>query len=383
MENIKITNKKKGIIKYLILILILLILLSLCFLYGFIVGAKGIPPFDYLMDLYKQTKKTEKFETIDSFYLKTDVNSLISINNEEELVEKRNALINLVWSNQGFPMSKMPENIEKNIKDERYLDIFNLERIDRMTVLMDYGLNSIIYHFHPIKKNNKLIIYHQGHAGDFINGKKTIAYFLDKGFSVLAFSMPLSGMNNQPEIELERLGNIKIDSHEKIKFLQTDQIHPMKFFLEPIAVSLNAVATQYDDIYMVGISGGGWSTTLYSAIDQRILRSYPVAGSLPIYLRDVWDFGDYEQTLFDVYQITNYLELYILGSYGDNRKQIQILNKYDSVFFGIKYQTYEEKIKEKVFKLGKGEFEVYLDDSHKGHIISDDVLSLILNDIEN
>ena len=29
-------------------------------------------------------------------------------------------------------------------------------------------------------KNNKLLIYHQGHAGDFIFGKKTISYFMNK-----------------------------------------------------------------------------------------------------------------------------------------------------------------------------------------------------------
>lgn len=33
---------------------------------------------------------------------------------------------------------------------------------------------------------------------------------------------------------------------------------------------------------MVGLSGGGWTTTDYSALDPRITLSLPVAGSLPL-----------------------------------------------------------------------------------------------------
>ncbi len=80
----------------------------------------------------------------------------------------------------------------------------------------------------------------------------------------------------------------------------------------------------YGKIYMIGISGGGWVTTLCSAIDTRIYRSYPypVAGTPPIYIRaeSARDWGDYEQTLPALYENVNYLELYILGSYSDGRK---------------------------------------------------------------
>ena len=36
---------------------------------------------------------------------------------------------------------------------------------------------------------------------------------------------------------------------------------------------------------MIGLSGGGWTTTVYAAIDPRIVKSIPVAGTLPLYLR--------------------------------------------------------------------------------------------------
>ena len=41
----------------------------------------------------------------------------------------------------------------------------------------------------------------------------------------------------------------------------------------------------FDSYYMMGISGGGWTTVLYSAIDDRISQSYSVAGTYPIFMR--------------------------------------------------------------------------------------------------
>jgi hypothetical protein len=37
---------------------------------------------------------------------------------------------------------------------------------------------------------------------------------------------------------------------------------PLKFFLKPVAISLNELKRRYKEIYTVGLSGGGWTTTL-------------------------------------------------------------------------------------------------------------------------
>jgi hypothetical protein len=135
---------------------------------------------------------------------------------------------------------------------------------------------------------------------------------------------------------------------------------------------------------MIGISGGGWTTTLYAALDPRISRSYPVAGTLPMYLRSnsSRNWGDYEQHLPELYETANYLELYIMGSYGENRKQLQILNKYDeNAFCGVNYQTYDKIVGDEVNRLGKGEFQVYLDDTHDEHIISSTALHVFFSDL--
>ena len=136
---------------------------------------------------------------------------------------------------------------------------------------------------------------------------------------------------------------------------------------------------------MVGISGGGWTTTLYSAIDQRITQSYSVAGSLPQYLRNTQaDMGDYEQTLPNLYRIANYLDLYTLDAYGNNRKHIQIFNKYDPCCFADPaFETYSGIIKSAINNLdGNGTFAVYVDDTHKEHKISNHALEIILKSMK-
>lgn len=101
-----------------------------------------------------------------------------------------------------------------------------------------------------------------------------------------------------------------------------------------------------------------------------------MAGSRPIFIRNVWGKGDYEQTLFEIYNIANYLELYVMGSYG--RRQLQILNKYDPVGFeGIEYRLYEKEVK----KISQG-FDIYSDDTHRKHIVSDRALEVIFNDLK-
>ena len=280
--------------------------------------------------------------------------------------------------------SQLPD-VESDISDSNYKDFQNLSRIDRLTVEMVYGINSISYLLIPEESNGKLILYHQGHAGDFILGKNTIQFFLNRNFTVLASTMPLVGMNNQPIVEIDGLGKIKLTSHNQLRLLEANNFNPMKLFIDPIQINLNFLDKEYNfkQYSMIGLSGGGWTTVVYSAIDERISNSFSVAGSMPFYLRvDERDVGDYEQTNIELYQNVNYLELYVLGAYGDGRKHIQIFNKNDPCCFsGNGYETYEFVIKDKMLQLGKGNFQIFIDNTHDEHKISDTTREFILETI--
>lgn len=260
---------------------------------------------------------------------------------------------------------------------------------------MEWGVTSTVYCFVPTANNGKLLIYHGGHDGDFIIAKNLIAYFLKNGFTVMALSMPLEDPNNRPVVEFERIGKMQLSFHEQMKLLKMKSGQPVQLFLTPVAVAINyAQSIGYKSFYMTGVSGGGWTTTLYSAVDPRINRSFPAAGSLPLHLREdrnrsnsaqrPADWGDYEQTIPELYSIANYLDLYILGSFGERRAQLQILNKYDPCCFaGESFKSYEAAVNERVQNLGTGHFAVYLDTTNHEHSIGPDAFEVILNSINS
>ena len=162
----------------------------------------------------------------------------------------------------------------------------------------------------------RLLIFHAGHNQEALNtnaGGYLIDYALANGWDVLALNMP---------------------SGDHSRF--SSYAYPLTAFMTPIADSLNytLVNNTYSEITMTGLSGGGWSTVLYSAMDTRITKSFPVAGSWPKYLRyasgNVNSIGDYEQTLPGL--TASYLDLYTMAS-DNGRTQHQIFNDQDPCCF--------------------------------------------------
>ena len=374
----------------LVLIPSLIVLIGIVFIFGLTVGVYKVFPYEILdssLDAIKEEAPTEN----NQFITQSDLNTLVRIDGKSDIEKKRNDLTKFFWSVGSLQHSdhitfrpQLPE-VESDISDFRYNNFQNLKQIDKLTIEMEYGINSVSYLLLPEESNEKLILYHHGHDGDFLLGKDTIQFFLERNFTVLAMTMPLVGMNNQPIVEIDGLGEMKLVSHDQFKLLESNNFNPMKLFLDPVETNLNFIEKEYDfkRYSIIGLSGGGWIGIVYSAIDDRISDSFSVASSMPFYLRvDERDIGDYEQTNIDLYKISNYLELYVLAAYGDDRKHIQIFNKDDPCCYsGNGYESYEFFIKDKLVKLGKGSFQILIDDTHNEHKISDTMLEYIRKNI--
>ena len=373
--------------KTIVLIPSLIVLIGIVFIFGLIVGVYKIFPYEILdssLDAIKEEAPTEN----NQFITQSDLNTLVRIDGKSDIEKKRNDLTEFFWNVGSLQRvqhdGQLPE-IESDIYDSRYNDLQNLKRIDKLIVEMEYGIDSVSYLLLPEESNQKLILYHHGHDGDFILGSNTIQFFLERNFTVLAMTMPLVGMNNQPIVGIDGFGEMKLISHDQFDLLEKNKFNPMKLFIHPIQVNLNYLDKEYDfkRYSIIGLSGGGWIGLVYSAIDDRISDSFSIASSLPFYLRvDARDIGDYEQTNVNLYKITNYLELYVLAGYGDGRKHIQIFNKNDPCCYsGIGYESYEFFIKDKLVELGKGSFQILIDDTHNEHKISDTMLEYIRKNI--
>lgn len=190
---------------------------------------------------------------------------------------------------------------------------------------------------------NRLLIFHAGHQQEALNsdaGGPLVQYALPLGWDVLVLNMPTG-------------------DHSRF----ANDAHPLTNFMNPVALSLNYILSthQYQDVVMSGLSGGGWTTVLYAALDERITKSYPVAGSWPKYLRyasgNVNSIGDYEQQLPGL--SLNYLDLYALAT-TNARDQVQVFNSNDPCCFaGDAALGYRDQIQGVATSLG-GTFDVII-----------------------
>ena len=286
----------------------------------------------------------------------------ITLHSPAALRRKREELIEFIWGPAGFPKTQLPAKITKHAP----LPIANLQHaksVETFTIRMDSNQENTTHHLLPRRPNGQLVILHHGHSCTFDDATNPKSYgmahatdkLLEAGYAVLLAYMP--------HLRPGDCGN-----HADLTNL--------KYFLEPVAISLNQLRRTYRQIHMAGLSGGGWTTTLYAALDPTIQTSFPIAGSIPLYLRTGGSVGDWEQYLPSFYRLAGYPDLYVLGSSG--RKQIQILNRQDDCCFGQNqhqgapyeeaYRQYERAVQQ---ALGQtGHFELVIDDTAPRHMIS-------------
>lgn len=297
----------------------------------------------------------------------------------------RDQLIDYVWKGNGFPSDVLPSAVASVALAESPIALTTpITSIERLTTTMPLtaaegggAYTAQAYLMRPQGTATKLIIVHQGHDDWFEEGGLGDAAnaFLAEGYAVLLLWMPLYGENSGPA-----------ETHNEMMALESPTRSPIQFFVEPIATSLNYAVDAYglDDIAMVGLSGGGWTTHLYAAIDPTVRLSFPVAGSLPLDMRIGDAVGDGEQEHQALYNAVSYRDLFALAGAGQGRAQVQVLNRDDSCCFsGVRYRGYDNLVASAARNI-EGHFRVYLDTTHNQHKISSHVLrDVILSRLSN
>lgn len=312
----------------------------------------------------------------------------ITIQSASDVKEKRRQLIQYIWGAAGWPKERLPTSV-KTLSQSPVKALDELQRVDELRFDLAPGLEGLAYHFIPKKPVRELVVLHHGHACTLDDDpspenvgyglQRTTAVLLADGYSVLGVFMPHM-----------RPGDCT-GGHDAMFSTQSGS-SPMRYFLEPVAISLNYLKShhrkarfpKYKKFHMAGLSGGGWTTTVYAAIDPTIQRSFSVAGTMPLYLRFGGSVGDREQFEPSFYSIAGYQDLYILGAHGRGRSQTQIHVRRDDCCFGeaqhderaagLPYvdalRHYEQKVQSTLKAIRDGKFQLEIDEIAPSHMIS-------------
>lgn len=342
----------------------------------------------------------DKYIEVDPLVWQKDVASLLSVDNLTDYNNRKSEIIDFIYKSDGSIPSRNG-SIQRDIPDSDmptldFSTLPNVSQVDEITVESELSTVNEVYWIKNNENNGRVLIHSQGHSGDFSQngGRETIDRALSNGYDVLAVQMPLNADNT---------GNYA--SHNDLADEGNSTFSPLKVFLDQYAVSLNRVESEsdYSMVSMTGISGGGWATSLYPAMDERVDRVYPVSGSYPLYINGQntapYGYGgDYEQgrnfggnnplqSSFYNGTTTSFLDLYVMGGKGDGDKFMQISNRDDSCcFWGVPYKTYTDPYRQSpgdVFSSGNltGGFEVKLDTTHASHKISNWARDQIFGDL--
>jgi hypothetical protein len=301
-----------------------------------------------------------------------DPMAVIHVRSAEDAVLARAAIIRSIWK-----IEALPHNLLVEVTGQPPgFGAANVAVSQVLTRTMDLGLQSHAYFYQVSNFTGCLFIYHSGHDEE-INDKLKSSLWkraVEGGCDLLYLAMPLMHHNPRPTVN-SRFGPLLLKNHDVLSVLENDALNPLKFFIEPVLASFDYAAAQrggYRSVFMAGLSGGGWTTTLYAAIDPRISASFPVAGSLPHSLRSLSeknDFGDWEQYGPSIFRTWDYLDFYLLATH-PGRTHIQLLNIQDPCCFaGTRAIIYAGPISQ-LAKAWKGNFSVVFDENTGIHELS-------------
>lgn len=316
----------------------------------------------------------------------------VTVRTAEEVIARRAALIGFIWGEDGFPATALPRVHRNDTSPVSGLE--NLRQVNTLVIEMEAGQTGYAHHFLPVRGNNRAVVLHHGHACTFDDDRssmdvgfglqRTLNNLLVHGYSVVTVYMPHHVRFTTARVTADDCVGLTHD--DLFATIGVSHGSALKFFLGPTVAVLNYLASEfeYDDYSMVGLSGGGWTTAAYAAIDPRITLSVQVAGSMPLYLQRPNPQGDTEQTLEAFYRIAGYPDLYVLGSAGPGRRQLQILNRRDTCCFGEAQHSagltgvsfvdgarqYEREVRVALYQIGQGAFRLEIDDAAPSHMIS-------------
>ena len=161
-----------------------------------------------------------------------------------------------------------------------------------------------------------------------------------------------------------------VKEHKNFSFFydkDNPNLDPLTLFISPHFNIIESLSENYEDISLMGISGGGWYAVWLSALLPKINHSISYAGSLPMEYRKFEGVeGDWEQQNSQVYDYVSYWELYKLMTIDDhgniNRKSTLVFNDEDYCCY---FNPYAKHFKSELSLLNWKNLRAIIDKSKK------------------
>lgn len=270
---------------------------------------------------------------------------LFTISSMEEAEALRGEAIEIIWGSAGIDEIETSTSLAvKSEPAERLASIFDADVVELYWPDAPLGIDGEAYFLKRYQGARCLVVYNDGHHDGVSAGgdgsHRLINDAFDLGCDVVIFPSPVLGLHRET-IEFDSdIGRFRYQaSHRPFAFAPSpERGHGLRYMLDPLRLALNWAMREeeYDVVAMAGLSGGGWTTTVYTALDLRIDFSMSVAGSIPVNMRalDYRSWGDWEQTAEGFFDRVRYGDLYLLTAIGDGRGAIHAYIFNDTCCFG-------------------------------------------------
>lgn len=337
---------------------------SIILILNFLIFIKFYRNINNLQNEYEIIKEESEDKLIYNLDYGTRLlNSALFKNKEKNYLEK--IIIDVKLNYQDILTSIKENIILNNTKIDRYnfnnsrfsqSDIwFNVNNMPPKDSLVIESTNYDVKHFGILEKNNNknLLIYIQGHSGHpyqydyFFKMKEK---FKKNKFDILSLSITNIGYNSisTPSFPSKN-GNFKIEnktySHNYFENFY-DKKNPTK---KPISILLTGnyeiikrIIPDYENVILVGFSGGAVWGTIYSALIDKIKINFDIDGTFPhfynVIVNPIWanDFEYNQNYLWKNYDLWHFYMLSTMN-FKNGIEERYIYNIYNSETYKFKF----------------------------------------------
>lgn len=196
----------------------------------------------------------------------------------------------------------------------------------RYRIYSNYWIPALLYEPANLSGPAPVMLNPNGHhwGGKAVHYKQARCINLAKR-GVIALNMEFIGM-----------GELQADvNHDNIAHLNLTGLAGVGLFYLAMKKGLDILLDQpHADpkrAGVTGLSGGGWQSIVFAALEERITLAVPVSGYMPLWARAaiIDDIGDLEQAPPDMASIVDYSHLTAMVA---PRPMLNVLNEYDEIF---------------------------------------------------